>query len=166
VSGINRQPAGLLSFFGIKNTGRNPRDLATTISPTLDLHDWYLSQNSESVVVNSALAALGFSPFYNVPETETWALLGVAVNSGAALGAGQSLRCGAAWTRPSPTAAVIAPLTNLSQTETTGAVAISWSAPEQLVFVPPGASIGVYTSVLVAGPVSVNLHLTRIVMRI
>lgn len=163
MSGINRSPAGLLSFFGIKNTGRNPAALQESLSPTIDLAQWYLGTNSESFAINQNVAAVGFTQFVSVPETETWAILGCTVNSQAVLGAGVTLRIGGAWAR-NPNSLVVYPLTLFGDTATTGAVAVSWSAPGDLMFAPPGASVGVYCSVLVAGPVNCTLNLTRVRM--
>lgn len=164
MSGINRQPLGLLSFFGVKNTGRNPSALAEIIAPTLDLARWYLSTNSQSTAINANVAVVGFSSFLTVPETETWAVLACTVNSQNALGAGQTLRIGGAFARVSPLGNVIHPLTLYGDTATTGAVAASWSSPEAIVFVPPGSSIGIYTAAIAAGPVPSTLNLNYVAM--
>lgn len=164
MAGINRQPRGLLNFLGIQNVGRNPGQLGEQLSPVIDLRDWYLQQNTESVALNSSVASLGFNPFFSVPDTETWAVISTAANSAAALGAGVTFQIGVAWSRPSPTVAVISPLSEVGPVATTGAVAVAWGFPADLIFVPPGAQIGIYCSQLAAGPVSCNLHLVRVVM--
>lgn len=163
MSGISRQASGLLSFFGIKNTGRSPDSLGATLAPVLDLRDWYFQQNSESISINQNVAAVGLNTVQIVPETETWAVLGCAVNSVAVLGAGVTLRIGGAWAR-NPNALTIYPLTLFGDPSTTGAVAVSWSPPGQVSFVPPGAVLGFYCSQLVAGPVNCTLNLTVVRM--
>jgi len=165
VSGINRQPRGLLSFLGIKNSGRNPRSLADVLAPTVDLRDWYLAQNSESVTVNISVAGIGFTPFFVVPETDTWAILATSINSQAVLGAGVSLQIGAGWTR-NPNAQIFAPLTTVGNTYTVGQVAAAWSPAGSLVMVPPGAQVGAYCTVIVAGPVTCTLNLVRVSMQL
>lgn len=161
--GINRQPYGLLSFLGLKNFGRNPAALADNLAATLDLRDWYLSTNSESVAQNANVTAVGFNNFQSVPETETWAILGCTVNSQAVLGAGVTLRIGGAWAR-NPNSLVVYPLTRFGDSSTTGAVAVSWSPPGVTAFAPPGASVGIYCSQIVAGPVNCTLNLTFVRM--
>lgn len=167
MSGINRSPSGLLSFFGIKNTGRNPAALQEVLSPTLDLVNWYLIQNSESVSINGAVAAIGLNTLTNVPETETWAILACAVNSVAAMGAGQGLLVGGAWAR-NPNALTIYPLTVWPglKTVTAGEVAVSWSRSGDVTFAPPGAVLGFYCGYLTAGPITCTMNLTIVRMTI
>lgn len=164
MSGINRQPLGLLSFFGVKNTGRNPSALAEIIAPTLDLARWYLSTNSQSTAINANVAAVGFTSFLTVPETETWAVLACSVNTQAVLGAGARLRIGGAFSRISPLGSVVHPLTLYGDTAQTGAVAVSWSNPDSIVFVPPGAGIGLYVADIAAGPIGASLNLNFVAM--
>lgn len=164
MSGINRSPTGLLSFFGIKNTGRNPSALADILAPTLELVPWYLSQNSESISFTGPVAGIGFAPgFFNVPETETWAVIGCTVNSQAALGAGVTLQLGGGWIR-NPNLSIVAPLTTIGDVATVGQVAAAWSPAGTIEFVPPGARIGVYVTQLVAGPVNTTVNLTVVRM--
>jgi len=166
VSGINRQPLGLLSFFGIKNSGRNPSALAESIAPTLDLSQWYLATNSQSTAINDNVAAVGFTTFIQVPQNETWAILACTVNSQNALGAGQTLRIGGAFSRPSVLGNVVAPLTLYGESVTVGAVAVAWSNPGSIVFVPPGATVGLYCAAIAAGPIPCTLNLNFVPMGI
>lgn len=46
---INRLPAGLLGFLGIKNGGRYPRDLVSSIQPSFEMLRWYVCNSSEEV---------------------------------------------------------------------------------------------------------------------
>jgi len=164
VSGINRSPSGLLSFFGIKNTGRNPQSIGDTLAPTLELVPWYLSQNSESISFTGPVAAVGFNPgFFNVPENETWAVIGCTVNSQAALGAGVVITLGGGWIR-NLNLSIVAPLTTLGPRSTTGQVAAAWSPVGTVEFVPSGARIGVYVTEIAAGPVNTTMNLTVVRM--
>jgi hypothetical protein len=164
VSGINRQPYGLLSFFGIKNSGRNPEALAGTIAPTLDLSRWYLEQNSQSSATNQAVAAVGFTSVLTVPDFQTWCILGVSVNSQAVLGAGVTLCIGGAWSR-NPASNVVRPLTTFPERDfTTGQVAVAWSEGNLCTFAPAGSQVGIYCSRIVAGPVTCTLNLTFVPM--
>lgn len=166
MSGINRQPYGLLSFFGIKNTGRNPASMGEVLSPTLPLDEWYLALNSEPFTVNISVPVIGFTGFVQVPQFETWAILGCTVNSTAVLGAGTTLQVQGAWARSSPAGQVVAPLTGLGTRSTTGQVATAFGEPQGYTLIPPGANIGVYCSEVVAGPVTCTLNLQRVVMQL
>jgi hypothetical protein len=39
---INRTPLGILDFLGIKNGGQYPQTMPAVLSPTWDMHRWYL----------------------------------------------------------------------------------------------------------------------------
>lgn len=165
MSGINRSPSGLLSFFGIKNTGRNPSTIGDSLAPTLELVPWYLSQNSESLEFTGAVPGIGFNPgWFNVPENETWACLGCTCNSQAVLGAGAVLTIGGGWIR-NPNLSIVAPLTTIGTRTTAGVVAAAWSPVGIVSFVPSGARIGVYCTELAAGPINVTMNLTVVRMQ-
>lgn len=53
---LNRQPNGLLDFFGIKNGGRNPFELGQILQPQLDLLPLY--ENAAPQVVGSASGSI------------------------------------------------------------------------------------------------------------
>jgi hypothetical protein len=58
---LNRVPAGMLDFFGIKAGGWGPRELSQLLTPQLDLTDWYTQTNALDV----SFTVTG-SPFGNV----------------------------------------------------------------------------------------------------
>lgn len=69
---INQQPAGLLSFLGIKNGGRNPSVLLDSVQPGWDLRDHYLFTNSE-VFNSTATFASGNDAFIPLAAaTNAW----------------------------------------------------------------------------------------------
>lgn len=90
---INAVPEGLLGFLGIKNGGRNPRNLIDNVQPTFDLWMHYLWSNSIvlqsadlSFAANAARGALDLGPTLPVnvanaanqvivPNNEWWAFL-------------------------------------------------------------------------------------------
>lgn len=164
--GISRQPRGLLSFFGIKNAGRNPGSMGEQLAPVLNLVPWYLAQASESVTANGPVSVIGFNPgFFNVPETETWAILATTINGQAVLGAGQTLQMGAAWERV-PTLSIIVPLTTIGNVATVGQGCAAWSPCDTVVFCPPGARLGIFVTQLAAGPITCTMNITRVVMQL
>lgn len=76
---INKLPSGLLSLFDLKTGGRYPGLLGDTLTPVLELLNWYADTNIESAgVVNAALAAnqnaqnIAPGAFLTVPNTEFW----------------------------------------------------------------------------------------------
>lgn len=87
---LNVQPTGLLSFFGIKTGGRYPEQLATFLTPTIELLPWYAAfqwlevetGSAMTIIANtntSALQITATSPTnlsaggqLRVPQTELW----------------------------------------------------------------------------------------------
>lgn len=90
MSGVNRQPTGLLGFLGIKNFGRNPGVLSDTISLTWDGRDLYLQDAAEIAQFSSSIPSVGSLPCFTPPEGEVWYCWNYAVRS-ATLGAGEQL---------------------------------------------------------------------------
>jgi hypothetical protein len=163
---INRQPAGLLSFLGIKNGGRNPAVLGDTLIPQFDLLNWYLSQNSESIFENQPITKLGLNTVYSVPQGETWAVLSASANSQDILGPGEDIRCGVAWAR-NPNALIISPLTTMPQLNgNSGEVFAAWSNPGDTVFVPSGATIGGFCTHLKTGPILMTYNLVVVRLQV
>jgi hypothetical protein len=82
---INRQPVGLLDFFGLKNGGQYPQQLGTTLAPTIDLLRLYESDVEEFIsdgIARAAGGAIGdfdFGAVTNfpgiVPQNELWHIL-------------------------------------------------------------------------------------------
>lgn len=160
MTGINRQPYGLLSLLGIKNSGRNPADLNAVLTPVIDLAPWYLYQNAESINANANIAAVGFTPIpaLQIPVTETWAILGCSVNTVAALGAGQGLQFAGVFA-PSANVTPAYPLTVLSPDGTTGTVVAGLGPPGTIVWAGAGSALGFFCTTLTAGPVNCTMNL-------
>lgn len=82
---INRQPVGLLDFFGLKNGGKYPQQLASTLAPTIDLLRLYEADVEEfisdgvSVEAGTAIGNFNFGGATNrpgiVPQNELWHVL-------------------------------------------------------------------------------------------
>lgn len=75
MTSINRQPTGLLGFLGIKNFGRNPDNLGTTLAPTWDLAPWYLNSSPRYLSVASSIVGAGVGAtvlLFDAPAGETW----------------------------------------------------------------------------------------------
>jgi len=72
VSFINRQPAGLLGFLGIKNFGRNPDVLASTLAPTWDVASLYLNDAAQYQMVTDGALAAGNHLVVTPPQNQVW----------------------------------------------------------------------------------------------
>ena len=98
---ITRSPVGLLDFFGLKNDGRNPAELANVVAPIIDLREFYLADRWQ-YTSESGLTATGTNNVacaLSVPVGEIWYVKEFGVSSGA-LGAGVQLRLQAFITLP------------------------------------------------------------------
>lgn len=69
---VNRQPTGLLGYFGIKNGGRNPQHLSEELSPGLDLLDWYLNTAPQFAQTAGTTAAGVSAITVSPPQGEAW----------------------------------------------------------------------------------------------
>lgn len=92
-------PKGLLGFLQLKNAGKNPDRLSNTLSPSLDLFEWYMAGTAQDIIPAPATAALptgstGFQAFtvnpVIVPQQEIWWVQNFGVLS-SALGATESV---------------------------------------------------------------------------
>ena len=155
---INRTPGGLLGFLGIKNGGRNPDTLATTLAPVWDLSKTYLRTNLILARINVATVAVGFTSAGTVPPGEAWYLSNAWVNSQAAMGAGQAIACFGAAAQVDGVSFNLAALTNRAASTGTGTVAAAGSARDYQLL-PPGTQLGIYCDALTAGPVTMVLQL-------
>lgn len=72
MSGINRQPTGILGFLGIKNFGRNPEQVAGVLAPVWDYSEWYLQTNAQFTNAAVSFTAVGFFAAFQVPTNEVW----------------------------------------------------------------------------------------------
>ena len=91
MTAINRQPAGILDFLGIKNFGRAPDSLSSTLAPTWDLSEQYLSTNALWVKLDLGLSAVGYSTWFQAAPGEVLHILNFGIYSDT-LAAGEVLR--------------------------------------------------------------------------
>lgn len=56
---INKSPRGLLSWLGLKNGGAQPQQLATVLTPVIEMGEWYFETNSRFTMPPSVNAVLG-----------------------------------------------------------------------------------------------------------
>jgi len=144
VSTINRQPAGLLGFLGIKNFGRNPETLSANLAPTWDLSDLYLNSNPLYAEVTSTAAAAGYTICHTPPPGEIWYVMdgGVSFFSGA----------GISWTghlaRGSPNNVTTIPMGPIETAPATGRAVLWHSYPFILA---PGENVGFFTLAVTGG---------------
>lgn len=90
---ISKAPVGYLDFFGIKNGGRNPIEVASTVAPVIDVVPFYLASEWE-VVVETGLAVAGTNPgtfALTVPPGEVWYVKEFGIST-APLGAGITVK--------------------------------------------------------------------------
>lgn len=73
---LNRQPAGILGFLGIKNFGRSPDELATILAGTWDLSNWYLANAAQYTVAAGTITATGGLAVHTVPTGKVWSVMG------------------------------------------------------------------------------------------
>lgn len=72
---IQVTPSGLLGFFNLKNSGRNPGVLLDSVGPSIEMRDWYFASQLDSLTDTvSVTAAQATFAFVNlvVPPTEAW----------------------------------------------------------------------------------------------
>lgn len=77
---IQTLPRGLLGFMQLKNSGRYPSEVSSTLGLSLELFDWYMEANAENLPLASTAAigpgAVGFVPWtvnpIVVPDNEMW----------------------------------------------------------------------------------------------
>ena len=102
-------PPGFLGFFNLKNEGKNPDELPSLLTPTIELRKWYLNATAQKMSATDATRSFannldGFAiPSANVitvPDGEWWYvhnLLGYAVLPAAA---NEAVQFGMCWVEP------------------------------------------------------------------
>ncbi len=157
---INKVPAGLLGFLGIKNGGENPTQLESQLRTSVDL--WPLYQAGYGEIVSAAInvAAAGFpvggAPF-TVPDNQYWWCFEYSIQSNTALGAGQVLQSVPGYVIPSAGANLFFGVGPPSNRATTG-LFMSASNSEQFIL-PPGALLAQNAVEVAAGPVNCTANL-------
>lgn len=91
MTGINRNPGGLLGFLGIKNFGRNPQGLTDQLAGTWDLADLYLSAAAIQSQYSATFTAAGKQMAFAVPSGEYWYVRNFSVRTDVIGGAGGSI---------------------------------------------------------------------------
>jgi hypothetical protein len=69
---INRLPAGVLGYLGIKNFGNAPSYLADILSGTWDLAPFYLNSDTAYFTNATAVVAVGNLVAFTVPEGQVY----------------------------------------------------------------------------------------------
>lgn len=111
MSGINRQPTGILGFLGIKNFGRNPEQVGEVLSPVWDYAPWYLQTNAQFRNAAVSFNAVGFFAVFQVPNNEVWTVHALSCLAGP-LGGGETIRIHAAIADQASSVFTILPTTS------------------------------------------------------
>jgi hypothetical protein len=69
---IARRPDGLLDLLLTQQQGENPKELADTVQPTLDLTKFYGAQRLTLDAVVFSVTAVGATATIEVPQGESW----------------------------------------------------------------------------------------------
>lgn len=77
MTGINRQPTGLLDLLQVQAGGRNPDDLAQTVRPTIDIEPFYWPDRMRSVIEPFSLSGNQLDSI-TIPDGEVWKVLTIA----------------------------------------------------------------------------------------
>lgn len=149
---INRNPRGLLGFFGIKNGGHNPEELAPQLSPSVEMFDWYLQTNREYMRTSINIAALNFTLYYTVPVGECWYVERCSFIT-SVLGAGQTLETVPCLQDASGLRQLT--LCPMPGSRTVGAV---YAVEAGGFFMNSGDSLGLYTTQLAGGPIVAPIY--------
>ena len=182
---LNRQPRGLLDFFGIQSFGQNPLNLDSRIQPVIDMRDWYAMTNAPFATQVPAITLgagsgnggtlrfpattpvnFGDGTRAIVPQDEVWYLYEFVVKAVYAVGAD----LGEFWpaltdfangqTRPQPST------TSTLMSGTAAFARVGWASMSRPCFVPPGTEFAAYTSGYTsAGAMQVEAHLKFLRLR-
>ena len=184
---INIQPPGLLSLLGIKTGGRNPINLETMVSPSIDLLHWYLMANSielrldaTALVAQAASGGIGItatSPVnlsdgtnLTVPQNEWWYVEVFSVRGDLSGTVGNSADAQPGYIPPSTDVFVMLPTSDGGVHTVAAAITTSWSrACNEPVWIPPGSVIAFYLHQFVrpaAGSLTLygHMRLTRLLI--
>jgi hypothetical protein len=146
---IAKFPLGFLDLVGLQNFGENPRELAMTVSPVVDIGEQFLVSTQIITTGAVAAAAAGFNalnPALVVPPGEVWRLLGYNINvsnlAGATCTAAPALRAAPGGTRFSLSVGLEA---NVAVRNFIG---VATAVP---MWLPAGYELGIEVTNLVAG---------------
>lgn len=161
---IQSIPEGLLSFFQLKNQGRNPHELGQVVQPDFEMRDWYFASRAvvTTATVNVIAGTLNFYEFTApvgglvVPNTELWYIVDYSLIVG--LAAGETLYATAAYLAPNGTGTFVVGAAN----QVTGVASMIFRADRSF-FMPSGHKLGLFvTSTAGAGPFEVTAWLRYI----
>lgn len=152
---VNRLPLGLLSFLGIQNGGKYPDMFLSTLAPVLDLGGHYVNTNREYLTSSVAVNVLANTTFHTVPNGEWWNVMHASVFT-ATMGAGSAY---AGVITILDAAGLVTHMLGQSRSAVSGPGAVFVGAAQAPFWVGPGERIGVYTTHLAAGPISVGVSL-------
>jgi len=156
---LSKFPAGLLSFFNIKNGGRNPQAIAEYLQPVLNLMPHYTALDRRTTSTAFNAAAVNSQSVVSVPQSEAWLLEQLIVIS-PVLGAGVTLQL-----QPVVLCRGITGLAGVPQRAAAGEQIIATYTPTQPLLLAPGDALGVATNAIVAGPVNgCDLRVTYVPM--
>jgi hypothetical protein len=145
-------PSGLLGFLQLKNGGQFPQRLGDTLQPTIELAEWYVQLNSEtlfSAVINAPVNASSSGntfPELVVPNGQVWFVHEYIVGFGPSA-TGTATKCAGVMNRIS----VNGPTTAAYVTDPLDIATVGqrvFARMGQRVILPPGSSMG-----FVIGPV-------------
>lgn len=158
----NRQPPGLLSFFGVKNGGTLPQYEGAAYVPTIELLDWLTADPlaGEFVVGSFAAATIGnfgtpTGSAFVVPAGQVWLVTDLTFLT-TALGAGVSLQGSPCVAYP---AGAVTFLSQVGFTTALFPATTSFSAtilPGNHLIVPSGSQLGLLTNNLVGAAPTVT----------
>jgi len=71
---IQTGTAGLLSLMAMKNVGKNPDSLLETVTPTLDMVEWWMRSEARPESVDGVMAATSesFTPVGTIAHEREW----------------------------------------------------------------------------------------------
>jgi hypothetical protein len=146
-------PPGLLSFFEIKNMGRNPSTLLDAIRPSMDLRKWYMQAKTEYAESSvSAGQVTGFTGFLQlqgapVPDNEWWWLERYTVWAGGVAAADR------VWFQPAyriPSFGTLPTAFGDPVKSDSSAGVTRWTSSGEDIFIPPGSLLGTIVTGVVA----------------
>lgn len=161
---LNRAAQGLLGFFDIKSDGQNPAALSLSLSPVLDVRDFYLMPYATALGAPVNVAAVGgaldASGVLTVPQGRVWIVKQALAFTSGAIGAGVTLS-GRVAVYDSQGSYVL--LGEQSASRTTGQLLTTTIGDPALWFLmTAGMQLGFFCDSLVGGPQQVQIAVRRL----
>jgi len=153
----SRQAPGLLSFFGVKNGGRNPEYGMEQLNATIDMLQWLLADPTAPTYINGSVnagaagtAVTVAGGAFSVPDGQCWIVTEFTIVT-AVLGAGITLQVTPMYDY-SAGVTIIAACGPTSPVETVGAALIAAMDRTKPLILPPRSRLLAFSNQLVAGP--------------